>query len=654
MRITIANWKVRIMVKKAFLITFVSFNLLFSGLTTVSFAEDIIPSEEAHRLYAAANQLEEMQRFEEAKSLYQQVLQQYPNSLVAAGAKLHFSRFNVLSQIAAGNQAAADAEVNEITAEFPDHPDLPWYLYGVANQYEELGRYEEAKNLYQQILQQYPDSPVAAGAELHFSRFNVLSQIIAGDETNAETEINSIESKFQSHPDFPWYLYSVANQYEERRKDDEAKAIYQQILQQYPDSPVAGGARLHFSRYNVSLLIASGNDTAVRSEIDGIAADLPGHPDLQWYFSNIANQYQQLGNYSMANEVRDLYQQTIQESPNGSSEAKPGFKYSRAEVQFLVISQKYDEAKAAFDKLIADFSGHPDLPDALYGIAQKYEWSDKNEESKSTYQQIVQNYPNSPAAAGAQLYLSRFNVLSLIESGDDPNAQAAVETLITDFNDHPGLPRAISQIEEAYFIRILAAETRVREDFLPPVEIWEKVITKFPDFSYPDPELYCFIASCYYQLGKYEEAIGLYRKVAANWPDYQAWGTLSLIEECYEGLKEAGAIGETEADTRIEQNYNEIIENSPTSVSAKYACMKLGRKYFDSRRWADAALYFELLWQNFPDYPHLVCIVYRLGRAYEQMGETAMAMETCEEFLKDHPTDVRIKALLEELKATNK
>ena len=61
-----------------------------------------------------------------------------------------------------------------------------------------------------------------------------------------------------------------------------------------------------------------------------------------------------------------------------------------------------------------------------------------------------------------------------------------------------------------------------------------------------------------------------------------------------------------------------------------------------------------LVWKNFPDDPRLDKVVYDLGRAFEQMGETDMAIEFYEEFLKDHPTDVRIKALLEELNATNK
>jgi len=101
--------------------------------------------------------------------------------------------------------------------------------------------------------------------------------------------------------------------------------------------------------------------------------------------------------------------------------------------------------------------------------------------------------------------------------GNDANAQAALDSLIADFSDHPALPAAISNIEGAYYIRILAAESWLRENYLHPVEIWEKVMTKFPDFFHPDPDLYYFIADCYRQLGKYEKAVEYYGIVAANW-----------------------------------------------------------------------------------------------------------------------------------------
>jgi len=173
--------------------------------------------------------------------------------------------------------------------------------------------------------------------------------------------------------------------------------------------------------------------------------------------------------------------------------------------------------QAAVEKLIADFNDHPTLPAALCNIARRYKWSGKHEQAKGVYQQIIQRYPDSPQAERALSDILGINILGFIRSGRDADAQAAVDKLIADFNDQPGLPGVISKIEEAYYIRILAAETWVRENYLHPVKIWEKVMSKFPDFFHGDPDLYYFIADCYRQLGEYEKAVEYYGIVAANW-----------------------------------------------------------------------------------------------------------------------------------------
>ena len=178
---------------------------------------------------------------------------------------------------------------------------------------------------------------------------------------------------------------------------------------------------------DITSLLDSGNDTAAQSEIDGIATDLPGHPDLQWYFLNIANQYEQLGKNSEADRVNSLYQQIIKNSPDGLSAGKVGLEYSRAEVLFLAISQKDDEAKAAFDKLITDFSDHPDLLNTLYWIAQNYEGLGRYEESKSIYQQIIQNYPDSSLIWHAQFLAGRINQ-DLAKAGVISQAEANAKT----------------------------------------------------------------------------------------------------------------------------------------------------------------------------------------------------------------------------------
>jgi hypothetical protein len=96
--------------------------------------------------------------------------------------------------------------------------------------------------------------------------------------------------------------------------------------------------------------------------------------------------------------------------------------------------------------------------------------------------------------------------------------------------------------------------------------------------------------------------------VALDWPDREtyAFGNLALIEKCYEALTGLAAISQSQAEAEIEQTFDAIIENSPNSISCKYACLKLGRKHFDSGQWADAARYFELFRRHFGDEPGVV------------------------------------------------
>jgi hypothetical protein len=133
---------------KVFLSSLGFFAILLMGLISKTTLAEIIPSEQAHQLYAAANQLEEQGKTNEAKTSYQQVLDQYPNSPFAAGSRIHLSRFNVLSVIASASDASAWSEIADMITDFPDHPDIQWYIHSAENQYREAGK-KPAKNVMQ-------------------------------------------------------------------------------------------------------------------------------------------------------------------------------------------------------------------------------------------------------------------------------------------------------------------------------------------------------------------------------------------------------------------------------------------------------------------------------------------------------------------------
>lgn len=172
-----------------------------------------------------------------------------------------------------------------------------------------------------------------------------------------------------------------------RKKDNEAKSIYQRILQQYPNNPIAAGARLHNSRYNVLSLIESGNDTAIQLEIDKIKTDLPNHPELPWFFRCIVNKYEDSKKYQAA---KNIYLQILQQFPDTVllPGTKVGFanyaklQMARFNICSLADSGNIDGMNAAIEKMKSDFAANPMLPEAIFrAIEPVYEKESSRTES---------------------------------------------------------------------------------------------------------------------------------------------------------------------------------------------------------------------------------------------------------------------------------
>ena len=96
-------------------------------------------------------------------------------------------------------------------------------------------------------------------------------------------------------------------------------------------------------------------------------------------------------------------------------------------------------------------------------------------------------------------------------------------------------------------------------------------------------------------MGEYENAIEYYQTVVDNWPDYEhAWSAQYLIGSCYERLRSSGSLPESEANSKIEQAYEAVVEKYPDCSLVKPALQKLGWLNFKKGQLALAAEYWEL------------------------------------------------------------
>jgi len=463
----------------------------------------------------------------------------------------------------------------------------------------------------------------------------------------------------------PAKLYSIAKRYDALNKYEEAKGVCELLLKQYPNSSYASNAQIYLSKRNILSLIESKDYGKAQAELDKLATDFVAHPELAESMYAIAERYELPGKYE---EARSLYEQIVQLYPDSPYAAKARYDGPEIYIFSLIASGKHIEAQQAIDKFVPDFRDYPRLPGTLYWFAKRLDAAGKYDQASNIYQQIAWQYPNDAHAAKALIEISKVDALSLIESGDDSAAQKVLDNLIADFNADPDLPDVIFRIADEYYNRAIGHKREGRDNqadefYRKAIGVWEKMIQYLPLSAEYTPRAYWCSAVVYSQeLREYEKGIEYYQHIIDNWPKYKyAWHAQFLAGRYYEKLRDSGGLTESEANPKIQQAYKSVIENYPDSDSAPIAALNLGRMYFKSARWADAAHYFELcVERNNGQIPNhvLTSALYDLARSYEEMGKLDMAVEMYRIFIEiagqDDPRIEIVRAKLEKLEGAKK
>jgi len=128
-----------------------------------------------------------------------------------------------------------------------------------------------------------------------------------------------------------------------------------------------------------------------------------------------------------------------------------GTNYALTAQKKLVMLYKHDQpkAKAAFQELVANFSTHEQIANAVYDIAVHYreiESYKKYEMVKLFCQHILDNWPDSEWAIWAQSKIAVSNVIL----GEESSAEAAFNTLISNFSDHEHVAKAAYDVAHEY------------------------------------------------------------------------------------------------------------------------------------------------------------------------------------------------------------
>lgn len=176
---------------------------------TVDFSDD---TEMPGVLWLIARGYKKAGKDDKAENIYQQLVKRYPGTIWVLRVQKERARVHLKS----GNEEAVRTIVNELLADFSEHPGLAEVLCKIARECEKAKRYDTAKGIYQQVIQRFPDSFQAGKAPFDMLKLQILLFIDVGNDIAAQQALDQLIADFNGHPGLVDAVFSVDNEYYKR------------------------------------------------------------------------------------------------------------------------------------------------------------------------------------------------------------------------------------------------------------------------------------------------------------------------------------------------------------------------------------------------------------------------------------------------------
>jgi len=310
-------------------------------------------------------------------------------------------------------------------------------LHEIAGAYKKIKDFDKTLELSQYVVDKWPEADYAVWCQMEVAWVNIHQ----GNELAVQTAIDKLSADYASDADLPWTLYILAEKYRWQKSYEQAKALYQEIIDEYPQSEWANKASVGISRAEILELLESKSYWPAEQEVKKLIADFSGDAELPGSLRDIAERYRWVKKYDEAEKLFTLADEL--EAGASQEQTEPDVRAQYATILALLQRGKTDEGFETIDGLIANSGGDPNVAEGLYWIAKEREWVLGLDDANSIYERILKDFPGSPQATRARLGIQRVKVGGLIEAGDFSAAEVGLDGLAADFNEHADLRESL-------------------------------------------------------------------------------------------------------------------------------------------------------------------------------------------------------------------
>jgi tetratricopeptide (TPR) repeat protein len=379
-----------------------------------------------------------------------------------------------ISSLNLGDEVAASQAIEKLRAAFAKDNRIPIAICLIADEYRKFGEYNEACELYQYVVDNHPNAEHALWSQMGLA----ISNIRLGAEDAAQKAVDRLRADFGQDKRMAIAACMVADEYRNFRKHDKACELYQYVVGTWP-----GNEQTIWSLRGMALsCIELGDNDETEVIIKTLLAQYSGNKHIADVVYQIARV---LKDEQRANE---LCQYVIQNYPG--SEFAILTKATIGNIHIRLGDN--DAAQAVLNGLLADFSAHPVLPNAVAEMASGYyneallkESEGLSEEAKWYYQKaiaecqrIVTDLPETPYITAEACY---FVGICLERLGRNGEAIQYYQKVVDKWPDFEYAWNAQFLVGRNYELLSRSGVVTKSEVYLRIKTAYEKVIQKYPN-----------------------------------------------------------------------------------------------------------------------------------------------------------------------------
>ena len=536
---------------------------------------------------------------EKAYSLHQYNVEHFPdyNDLHVIWSQSELVRLDLQE----GRYESACAGADKLLTWPPDQNDLPREIHVTAKRFAEAGKRDKAYELYLHNVDHFPTDMYAMWSQVEI----VYSHIRDGNDAAADAACDKLLSLFSDQETLPKEVYQVAGAYNKAKRSDKAAELCRYIVEKWPKSDHALRAQRDLAMWSID----ANDEFAAQAAVDKLLSDFSEHQGIAQVIHAVAQHYERAkGNLEKALE---LHRYNAEHFPSDVYAM-----WSQVEIVYFHIRDGNDAAADdAFDKLVTAFADQPTLPKEIYQVGDQYAKARNFDKAGALYQHVIANWPGTEYEMWARTGNVRIDILA----GNQTAVEPAVDALIADFNDHPGLPQAVFGIGEEYFYT---------HQYQNAIDVWKLVLNNYPGRG-PDMIPY-LLATCYKQLKDYTRAIEYYTQLVEKYPDsrygYRAPYNLGIMYRRLEDYESSVYwFGQQRKLYRVES-------------TSQHAFFFEGIVYlFNMNEYQKAANIFQEYVELYPETENAPLALYDLALCDEKMGYKTQAIATLQAALRLYP-----------------